>query len=162
VNPILTPPLPPGNTPPNIPTSLRNAYVKSIRFAGEDVLNGGLRVTGSTQEELVIVIGTNPGALGGRVINGAGQPVRGATVVLLPEGGLKFRVDHKFAFADASGAFQIEGVPPGNYQVYAFEQIEKSDWQDPRVMRQFEGREKAVQIEEGERATLEVVAIPPS
>ena len=48
-------------------------------------------------------------------------------------------------FTDASGAFQIQGVPPGDYQVYAFEQIEKGDWQDPRVMGQFEGRGKPLQ-----------------
>ena len=162
VNPILTPALPPGASPPNIPASLRNAYVKSIRFGNEDVLNGGLRVTGPSQDELVIVIGTNPGTFDGRVMNAMGQPVRAATVVMIPEGRLKFRVDHRFAFTDASGAFQIQGIPPGDYQVYAFEQIEKGAWQDPRVMGQYEGRGKPVRVDEGGKATLDVVAIPPS
>jgi hypothetical protein len=162
VNPILTPALPPGATPPTIPTSLRNAYVKSIRFGNEDVLNGGMRVTGPSQDELVIIIGTNPGVLEGRVNNGSGQPVKAATVVMVPEGGLKFRIDHKFAFTDASGAFQIQGIPPGDYQVYAFEEIEKGGWQDPRVMGQHEGRGQPVHVNEGGRATLDVVAIPPS
>ena len=161
VNPILGPAVSPGETPPSVPTSLRNAYVKSIRLGSDDVLNGGLRVTESTQDELVITIGTNPGSLEGKVVNGAGQPVRAATVVMIPEGGLKFRVDHRFAFSDAGGAFQIQGVPPGDYQVYAFEQIEKGEWQDPRAMRAFEGRGKPVHIDEGGRGSLEVVSIPP-
>jgi len=162
VNPLLTPPTPPGVASPNVPSTLRSAYVKSIQFGDEDVLNGGLRITGPSQRELVIIVGTNPGALEGRVTDGAGQPVRAAAVVMIPEGGLKFRVDHKFAFTDGSGAFQIPGVPPGSYQVYAFEQIERGNWQDPRVMGQYEGRGKPVHVDEGGKVTLDVVAIPPS
>jgi hypothetical protein len=109
----------------------------------------------------VIVIGTNPASLEGRVVNGTGQPVRAATVVMIPEGGLKFRIDHKFAFTDAAGKFQIQGVPPGDYQVYAFEQIEKGDWQDPRAMGAFEGRGTPLHVDEGGKGIIEVVAIPP-
>jgi len=108
---------------------------------------------------MVIVIGTNPGALDGRVVNGNGQPVPASTVVMIPDSGLKFRVDHKVAFTDASGAFQIQGVPPGDYQVYAFEQIEKGDWQNPITMRPFEGRGKALHINEGGKGTIDLVAI---
>jgi hypothetical protein len=75
---------------------------------------------------------------------------------------LKFRIDHKVAFTDASRTFQIQGVPPGDYQVYAFEQIEKGDWQNPAIMRAFEGRGRSVQIDEGAKGSLELVAIPPS
>jgi hypothetical protein len=159
VNPILTPAVPPGGSPPSVPQALANAYVKAIRFGNEDVLNSGLRLTGSSQDELVIVVGTNPGSLEGRVVNGTGQPLAATTVVLIPEGGLRFRVDHKFAFTDASGAFQIQGIPPGNYQVYAFEQIEKGDWQDPGIMRAFESRGKPLSVEEGKKGTVEVLAI---
>ena len=136
--------------------------MKSIHFGNEDVLNGGLRVTGSSQDELVIVVGTNPGSLEGRAIDVAGQPVRAATVVMIPDGGLKFRIDHKFAFTDTSGAFQIQNIPPGDYQVYVFEQIEKGGWQDPRVMGPYEGRGKLIRVDEGGKATLEVIAIPRS
>jgi hypothetical protein len=162
VNPILTPAVPPGATPPAIPAALRNAYVKSIQLGGDNVLNSGLRLTGASQAELLIVIGTNPGALEGRVVNGNGQPVPASTVVMVPEGGLKFRVDHKVAFTDASGAFQIQGVPPGDYQVYAFEQIEKGDWQNPTIMRPFEGQGKPLHVNEGGKGTIDLVAIPPS
>jgi len=160
VNPILTSALAPGASSPSIPASLRTAYVKSIRIGSDDVLNGGLRVTGSSQDELVIVIGTNPGSFEGRAINADGQPVRAATVVMIPESGLKFRIDHKFVFTDASGAFQIQNIPPGDYQVYAFEQIEKGSWQDPRVMGAYEGRGKPVRIDEGGKAAIDVIVIP--
>jgi len=108
----------------------------------------------------VIVIGTNPGSFEGRAINADGQPVRAATVVMIPESGLKFRIDHKFVFTDASGAFQIQNIPPGDYQVYAFEQIEKGSWQDPRVMGAYEGRGKPVRIDEGGKAAIDVIVIP--
>jgi hypothetical protein len=162
VNPILLPALPPGATPPTVPAALKDAYVKSIQFGGEDVLNSGLRITGPSQAELVIVVGTNPGSVAGRVLNAGGQPVAASTVVMVPESGLKFRIDHKVAFTDASGGFQIQGVPPGDYQVYAFEQIEKGDWQNPTIMRPFEGRGKPLHVDEGGKASVELAVIPPS
>jgi hypothetical protein len=147
-------------TAPTIPAPLKDAYVKSITFGGDDVLNSGLRITGQSQSELVITIGTNPGSVEGRVLNGNGQPVAASTVVMVPESGLKFRIDHKVAFTNVSGGYQIQGVPPGDYQVYAFEQMEKGDWQNPTLMRPFDGRGKLVHVDEGGKANVELVAIP--
>ena len=83
-----------------------NVYVKSIRLGDADVLNDGLHLDSQPRQELVIVLGANPGILEGRVINARRQPIPRATVVLIPEGGIRFRVDHKFTSTDASGRFR--------------------------------------------------------
>jgi hypothetical protein len=127
-----------------------------------DILNDGLHLQAQPQEELLIVIGTNPGAIQGRVVDDRKQPVPTASVVLIPEGGIRFRVDHKFTSTDASGRFQLTSIPPGDYKVFAWEDIEKGRWQDPDFVRDYESRGKRVHIEEGARLeNFEVPSIPP-
>ena len=107
-----------------VPPTLETAYVKSIRMGDLDVLNDGLRLASQPSEPLVILIGTNPGSLEGRVFDSQPHPVAGSTVVLIPENGLQFRTNHKFTSTDASGKFQITKVPPGDYSVYAWDEVE--------------------------------------
>src|SRR6185295_15636241 len=85
VGPLLRPPTPLGRQPAPLREGLDRAYVKSIAFGDEDVLNGPLRVEGPTDRQLTIVIGTNPGAVRGRVRDSMGRPMSAMTVVAIPE-----------------------------------------------------------------------------
>jgi protocatechuate 3,4-dioxygenase beta subunit len=126
------------------------------------VLNDGLHLLGQPRDELVVVLGTNPGTLEGRVVDVRQQPVAAATVVLIPDGGIRFRVDHKFTSTDASGRFQMQSIPPGDYKVFAWEEVERGDWQDPDFVRDYESLGKPVRIEEGgKHVNFEVAVIPP-
>ena len=115
----------------------------------------------SAPTPLEIIIGTNGAVLEGRVINGRQQPMSIAWVALLPRSGLRFRVQHKFGSTDADGRFRIQGVAPGEYDVFAWEDVERGAWQDPGFLRDYEGRGTRIQIEEGRTHQLELTAIPP-
>jgi hypothetical protein len=158
VGSILQPTLLPGQTRPAPPATSRNMYVKSIRLGDSDVLHEGLQLRARTNDTLQIVVGNNPGSLEGRVVDASGQPVPSVWVAALPENGLRFRIDHKYASTNASGQFRIEGLPPGDYSVFAWEAAERGDWQQPEFIRKYEGRGTTVRIDEGGKATVEVVA----
>jgi hypothetical protein len=158
VGSILQPTLLPGQTRPAPPATSRNMYVKSIRLGDSDVLHEGLHLRARTNDTLQIVVGNNPGSLEGRVVDASGQPVPSVWVAALPENGLRFRIDHKYASTNASGQFRIEGLPPGDYSVFAWEAAESGDWQQPEFIRKYEGRGTTVRIDEGGKATVEVVA----
>jgi hypothetical protein len=160
VEPILQPRSEPGRILPPLPGPLQNAYVKSIRLGDRDVLNDGLPLHGQFQEPLEIVVGTNPGSIEGRVLNEQRQPAGAVWVALLPESKLRFRMDHKFASTDAEGRFEIANVPPGEYKVFAWEEIERHGWQEPNLVRPYEGRGLTVRIEEGKKASVDVTSIP--
>ena len=152
-------PRPPG--PPNlrVPPSLQNAYVKSIRLGEVDVLNSGLRLQGAPAGQLEIVIGTTPGALEGRVVNDSQPAGPGITVVLLPD--VRRRTDlHKTATTDPSGRFRIDRVPPGDYRVFAWQEIGDGAWQDPDFMQGQESRGTPVRIGDGATTTLQLTVIP--
>jgi hypothetical protein len=166
VPPLLGPPagwtspeiLAPALTSTTLPPALENAYVKSVRLGDADVLNDGLNLSSSIRDPLVITIGTNAGAVEGRVVNGGKQPAAAATVVLIPENRHRFRIAHRYAITDADGRFRISGVAPGEYKLFAWEQIEKGAWQDPEFVRDYESTAKSVRVEEGSRLTVELQA----
>ena len=127
----------------------------------KDLLNGTLLLERQPQDPIQIVVGTNPGAIEGRVMTDGRQPANSMWVALIPENGLKFQTDHKFTGTDSDGKFQLQNVPPGEYKIYAWENIEAFDWQEPKIMRAYESRGTAVHIEEGRKTTIDLMAIPP-
>jgi hypothetical protein len=163
VNPLLTPPnLTPAGVTPTLPVALQNAYVKSIRVGDVDLLNGRLQLQSSPQDPIEIVIGINPGAAEGRVLDDKQLPVASATVALIPDSGLKYRVPHPVVISDTAGRFQFKSVPPGDYNLYAWEEIDAGGWQDPGYMQPYESLGKRVSIGEGKTTTLDLGLIPTS
>jgi hypothetical protein len=61
---------------------------------------------------------------------------------------------------DASGQVRMRGIAPGDYRIFAWEDIEKGAWQDPTFVRNHESSGKAIHINEGEKASTEISVIP--
>jgi hypothetical protein len=126
---IYAPPLLSPNNPqllgglPPAPPGLENSYVKSIRVGGSDVLDSGVRLIPAEGLTMEIVLGTNAGVLEGLVMR-EGKPAADVTVGMLPNaaGARGYRTDmHRTILTDASGRFQLRGLPPGDYKIFAWE-----------------------------------------
>ena len=88
------------------------------------------------------------------------QPVALIEVVLIPET-QRNRFDlYRRVTADINGRFTIRGIPPGNYRLYAWEEIEPYAYFDPEVVRQVESQGKAVRVTELSKETVEIRSIP--
>jgi hypothetical protein len=153
----------------NVPTgdytlvvSGRNdAYVEAITLGARDVLSSGLRVNGPVQGQLEVVISGNGGALEGSVVTGGREPAPRATVVAVPDAGRRGRIDlYKVGSTDRTGRFELKGLAPGAYEVFAWDDIEPLAWHDPEVVRASAGRGRPVQIVEGSRSSVELTLIP--
>jgi hypothetical protein len=160
VTPLLSPPFGGDAFPPAPPPALQNAYVKSITFAGVDVLQDRLRLLNQTDDQLVITIGTNGGSVTGRVVDAQQQPAAGTTVVLVRDDGLRYRVNEKSTFADPAGIFQFDGIGPGNYKLFAWEKVDRNAWNDPGFMQEYETFATQLRVEAGGKVTAELRAIP--
>jgi hypothetical protein len=126
-----------------------------------DVLNSGLHVDSQPEGQLEIILEEDGAAVEGVVVNAKQEPVANATLVLLPEPGLRSRRDlFRTAPSDASGRFRMPGIPPGDYEVYAWEVVEADAWQDPAFMRALEGKGQRVHLEGGERNRTQVTVVP--
>ena len=159
VAPVLLPQLPP---PPSVPSTLQNTYVKTIRMGSMDVLNGRLRIDQQPASTLEITLGSDAGSLNGRVLNARQEPAAAVTVVLLPDVERRLiRTDlYRVTNTDQSGRFLLESLPPGEYRLFAWENVDDREWQDPAFMRRHEEMGRTVRITENERQSLDIVAIP--
>jgi hypothetical protein len=138
-----------------------SAYVKSIRFGAADALNDGLQMDSRSRDYLEIVLSTNGGALDGTVVDNNRQPMPNVPVALVPEARYRQRGDlYKTATTDESGNFHLQGIAPGEYVIFAWEDIEEGLWRDPEFTRRNEGSGRAIHITESSRENIEISATP--
>lgn len=140
----------------------RNAYVKMARLGGIDILNSGLHVDRQPTGELQVLVSPNTAALDGTVTDEKQEPAINVTIVLVPDPAHRTRWDlYRTVSTDALGKFHVEGVAPGDYKVFAWEDVETGAWQDPDFIRAYEDRGKAVRLGEGAQSNIELKVIPP-
>jgi len=130
------------------------AYVADIRYGGTSLhetassLNGPELQTGFVSAPLQIVVADIGGAVDG-IVEGR-EAAAGATVVLVPPSSRRFvKSYYKATTASGSGAFSFKGVPPGAYQLFAWQSIPDTAWLNPEFMSRWEGRGRVIVIEAG-------------
>ncbi len=137
-------------------------YLKSARLGNEDVLEAGLDLSSGEAPSGTLELSFSPdgGRIAGFVNNSKDEPVIGAQVALVPEARRRQRRDlFKQTTTDQNGVFTLRGIPPGRYQVFAWEDVEAGAWQDPEFLQQYEKKGKRYEIEEGSKVSVELRAI---
>ena len=141
-----------------LPPLLQNGYIKTIRLGGTDVLSSGLRLNFAPQEPLEILIGSGA-KLSGTVIDDKRESVVNATVALVPTSSRE-RLDlYRTTTSDKDGRYKMQGIPPGSYRAFAWEDVERDAWQDPGFLTLIEGRGTTVQVSEGMLADADLIVI---
>ncbi len=123
-------------------------YLKSSGAA--DVLETGV-VVGSSHSPPALEIVLSPGAgrIDGTVENDE-QSAPGVSVVLVPDGkGRAQTNNYRQSVTDLLGRFAIRNIVPGDYTLFAWEQIERGAYFDPDFLGRYEDRGKAVHVGEG-------------
>jgi hypothetical protein len=138
-------------------------YTKSIRVGEADITYSGLDLTSGAPGEVDILVSPKAGLVSGvaRSLN-TSQPPPGATAVLIPKEKerLEISVFYQQTTTDQYGRFTFKNVVPGEYQVYAWEDVESSAWMDPGFMKPLEGKGESVTVGEGAQANVQVNLIP--
>jgi hypothetical protein len=137
-----------------------NTYVKSIQIGTVDLLSEPLRIQGTPQRPMEIVLGTDSGSIDGRVNYEVQRAAANVTVVLVPEMSLRRRWDlYKVASTDFYGQFHVAGIPPGDYKLFAWEEVENSAWQNSEFLKAEESRGQPIHISASAHATAELNVI---
>ena len=138
-------------------------YVKSMQLGDVDVLSDGLQVSQAGPPPLEIVLGADGGSANGAVLDKDEHPVTGATVVLVPEPKLRARIDlYRTATTDQHGAFEFKAIAPGDYQIFAWDDVEADAWFDPDVLKDFEKQGQSVAISPNAHELVSVHVIAPA
>jgi protocatechuate 3,4-dioxygenase beta subunit len=139
----------------------RNAYIKMARFGAADALQQGLVVDGSRSGALDVLVSGNTGSIEGVVQDERQNPSANSQVVLVPDPTKRHRPDlYRSINTDASGKFRLDGIPPGDYKVFAWEDVETGAWQDPDFLNRYEEAGRVVRMAENGQATAELRVIP--
>ena len=136
-------------------------YLKSRGAA--DVLETGINVVrGHSPPALDLVLSPGAGRIDGTVESGD-QAFPGASVVLVPDGKQRGQPNnYRQAVTDQLGRFAMRNVTPGDYTLFAWEQIERGVYMDPDFLGRFEDRGKTVHVDESGHLSVQLDVIPAS
>jgi hypothetical protein len=139
------------------------SFIDSIRYQGSNGLIAPIRVGFGALGRLDIQLAVSNVRAEGVVVDGSARPVPGAEVVLVPRAN-RNRPDRYLATtADAGGNFRVGGIPPGDYVVFAFEDIEPEAYYafsyNPSLFTSYAGKG---QILKSGDSQMRLVAIPAS
>jgi hypothetical protein len=142
----------------NAPAGL---YTKSVRFGEQDVTDQELDLSsGVAAGQIEVLLSAAGGHADGSVTNEKGEPSAGATVTLVPEGPRRSsQMFLKTGTSDQNGRFTFKDIAPGDYKIYAWDQIESGAAQDPDFVKPYEDKAKKLRIAENGRENLELKLI---
>jgi protocatechuate 3,4-dioxygenase beta subunit len=135
-----------------------NGYVKSARFGAADAFNPPFHVDSAGRLEVVISL--NAGTIDAVVDDDGQKPSSEATVVLVPDPPRRQRFDlYQVGGSDAAGHVHFQGIAPGDYKLFAWDDVPADAWLDPDFLRAYEDRGRPVHILEGSQENLEAKLI---
>ena len=136
------------------------SYLASARQGSTDVLNG-LSITGSVTHSLELVARTRAGRLEGTVVDAKGRPMPGIEAVLVPAREADRTPGRVMAAAsDQNGRFDLESVPPGDYKLFAWDDLEPYGYFDAEFVRRYEADGTPIRIGQGSRQRVQLTATP--
>jgi len=139
----------------------KNSFLRMARLGPVDLLSSTVPVGSDVNAQFDVVISMNGGAVDARVSDDRGASVNGATVVVIPDAPYRERYDlYRTGTTDASGQVHIDGTAPGNYRLFAWDDVDKDAWQDPDFITGFEDRGVILHVSEGAIMSVEVKVIP--
>lgn len=134
-----------------------------LKPGGEgDAVEAGVKVGRNHSAAVDLMLSAGAGRVSGTVTKDE-QAFPGATVVLVPDS--PRRAESRFyrqAITDSSGHFNISDVTPGNYKLFAWEEIDRGMYFDPDFLQSYEDSGKAVRVEEDSALSVELELIPGS
>ena len=149
-----------GDSEVNVFQLPEGSYFKSARLGEDDVLERGLSTSRIPKgETLELVISGAGGRVDGVALNKDGQGVGGAAVILIPRSRETARL-YKSTTTDQNGRYILQGIAPGEYKLFAWEDIETGAYRDPDFLRRYEDRGESLHVEENGRYTVELKVIP--
>ncbi|HEX5000609.1 MAG TPA: hypothetical protein VFY29_20465, partial [Terriglobia bacterium] len=119
-------------------------YLQAGRYGGVNALNAPFAIA-DEGTPLQLQIGFTPGRIEA-VVKEGDTIVPGALTALIPND--RGRIDlYRTVNSDKDGKVAFSDVPPGDYKLFAWEEIQSGAWQDPVVMERFEDRGRVVHVE---------------
>jgi protocatechuate 3,4-dioxygenase beta subunit len=151
----------PDNYEVNLTGLPASYFVKSARYASVEALESGLNLSAGGGGKLELSVSPAAAQVEGVVVDAKQEPAKGALVTLVPEASRRSHVTlFKTARTDDSGHYTIQGISPGDYSLYAFEDIESGAYYNPDFLRPLESSGETVSLRENSHEVRRLKQIP--
>ena len=131
-------------------------FLKSVSSNGRDVADDGFSVTGGITA-LDLVVSANGAFAAGVVVDQKSEVIPDAVVVAIPEARFRNHPDrYRKAITDQRGRFSLTGLPPGEYTLLAWENIDGEAYYNPDFLRNYEAQGKVVHLNERDHISFEL------
>ena len=141
--------------------SSKGFFAKRITDGGKDVAESSLRVSGGANIAVDVLLASDGATVDGIVTDAQNKPEPNVTVVAVPD------ADHRKHLArfvkantDQQGRFVMKAIPPGDYTLVAWEEIEDGAYYDPEVLKKDEGSGKRMTLTPQSHQSIALKAIP--
>jgi protocatechuate 3,4-dioxygenase beta subunit len=136
-------------------------YLESARLNGIDALNG-FSISGAVTASFDIVLSEKAGRIEGMVVGKDGRPMPGIEAVLLPIRETDRTPGRVMAaMSDQHGRFDLQSIPPGDYKLFAWEDLEPYGYYDADFVRPYMTVGTSIRVSENSRHSLRLESIPP-
>jgi hypothetical protein len=141
---------------------LRDYYVKSVRLGEQEVVDKGLDLTQVRSGAVIHVLLSRQGASVTGIVRDGGTPAPGRPVTLAPDPPRpELSQRRRSAASDEKGRFNMTGVAPGTYRLYAWVEPVADGLADPEFLKRFEAQATPVTVAEGESTQANATVIKP-
>ena len=133
-------------------------YLKSVKLAGREMPDATLDLSyGGGPVE--VVLAPAAGDLTGTVQNSRGEAATSVQVTAVPASGSLRRDMNKLVTTDAMGNFTFHGLPPGEYKIFAWEDVETNAWMDRDYRQPFENQGASAKVDASTTPTVQLKLI---
>lgn len=133
-----------------------DAYVRSVRLGGQQLTPPILDVRFAGLIRIEVGVNLLGGKISGRVQTPDGRAASSAAVALIPDDRNATPIQVAYSFAD--GAYVLEGLPPGGYQVVALQDLEPGREQEPDFLTVFGSSARRAQVPDGGTVMVDLTA----
>ena len=141
------------------------AYVKAVTVGGQNILDTGIDLSSGGVGPMEVLLSTKIATVNGMVEKQKHDDAPGSVVIAIVGANSELTLlstasgQSALARVDESGKFSIANLPPGEYKLIAFEEVDLATASDPEFLKKFADRAATVKIGEGESksATLKQI-----
>lgn len=133
-----------------------NAYVKAISFEGTELLDRQIDLSAGRGGAMEILLSPDGAEVTGIVHDADAKPVPGAVVQICDAENKSLDMRN----ADINGVFELKGLAPGVYKVFAWEDRGDGIISDADFRKSFESKAIVVKLSEKSRENIDAALIP--
>jgi hypothetical protein len=152
--------VPQGTFRINVRGISKDCYIKEVQF-GENVLpDHVLHAKRGISGELRITISSKGARLQGIVTNDESLPVAGVWVVAVPEESRRsLRYLYKAVTTDQYGRYDLRGLVPGKYMIFAWDNVANGEWEDPEFLKTNVAKAMTVEVSDSDTKSTDLLLI---